>query len=63
MAKFPCRSDKALLEALYELPFTNPVGEIEALIETGDTSGLRVPFSSELQHLGSELAGNNFPRR
>lgn len=54
---------EALLKALYELPFTNPMGEIEALIAKGETSGLRVPFPSELQHLVSELAGNSFPLR
>jgi hypothetical protein len=54
---------EALLKALYELPFTNPVGEIEALIAKGETSGLRVPFPSELQHLVSQLSGNSFPLR
>lgn len=54
---------QSLQEALFEVHFTNGVPEIEALIEKGNTSRLRVPFPLELQHIVWDLAGNNWPLR
>ena len=56
-------SPDALVRALHELPFTNSVAEIEALIAKGNVSALRVPFPSQLQQIVSDLASSNFPLR
>ena len=56
-------ADENLLKALFEMPFTNPISEIEALVAKSNVSALRVPFPPGLRKLIAELSGQNHPLR